>query len=395
MVPGENVRGGVKSSKRGGGKLSATARRNLLSDERAITPIAGFAIVLMLIASMYTYYQVFGVPEYCKGYEVRQFVETVREITALSGSLERVALEGTGSASTIELGGSYPEIPFFTTPKEYSGMLASYPAEIKILNAVATDPELQDVWSGAEVDWIGTSLLYSPSTAYYTPGDVRLEYGVVAIGKSDYSLAGGVKIVDGRTIFLGMFSGNYSDTGAEAELHLYSYSGGGNGIGITDNGNPITIYLKTDLPLDFWQRYFEGQSYVSLVSESGGYVVVTLVRGITYRLVSGIAGFEDARASQHYLYRLTSKAITTPATLAVEVRDSFNNPVPGINVTFTSQNSSTTLTDGKTTGTSLTVTSTKLGIASVVAKSSTGPDVVVASITRPDGTTYQIAFVVV
>lgn len=126
----------------------------------------------------------------------------------------------------------------------------------------------------------------------------------------------------------------------------------------------------------------------------GDYVVIELMRGVTYKLILGAAGFEDERAEHHYLYRLTARAVTTPATLAAEVRDTFNNPVPGVTVTFTSLNSSTTLTDGKNTGTSIKVNSNDFGVASVVAKSAGGVDTVVASITRPDGSTYEVAFVI-
>ncbi len=368
----------------------------MIKDDKGLTPVVGFALILMLLAAMYMYYQIYAIPQICSGYEVRHFAETVREIVALSGEVQKVILEGSSGALSLKLGGSYPEIPFFSTPKGFSGMIATYPAEVKIDNAIAVNPELRDVWDGSEMIWYGSNLVYIPSTVYYSPGRVVWEYGVVAIGKTAYSYIGGTKIINGRTIFIPLLRGNLSYSGTQYDLTLFPYSGGGEGIEITDNGSPITISFKTDLPLSFWKQYFDSlnSSYISSITKSGDYVVITLMQGVDYKLIAGVASFEEGRASQHYLYRISPKAVTVPATLEVQVRDSFNNPVPGVPVTFTSLGSATTLTDGVNTGTSITVKSNDFGIAAVVATSTSGTDVVSASITRPDGSTYEIAFVV-
>lgn len=372
---------------------------HLLSDSRALSPLVGFALVLMLLSAMYTYYQVYGVPQICSSYETRQFAETVKDLIALTGDVERITLQGKTGSYSLTLGGSYPTIPLFSTPNTFSGAISTYSAEIRIRNAVAVDPDLQDVWNGREIVLTGKSLLFIPSYVYFDPGETRVEYGAVAVGKTEYSYVGGTNIVDGRTVYIPMFEGNLSESGVAVSGTLYCYSGGnGEGIAVTDagGGRPITILLKTSLPLDFWKQYFDStdSSYVSSVSMQGDYVVIELMRGVTYKLILGAAGFEDERAEHHYLYRLTARAVTTPATLAAEVRDTFNNPVPGVTVTFTSLNSSTTLTDGKNTGTSIKVNSNDFGVASVVAKSAGGVDTVVASITRPDGSTYEVAFVI-
>ena len=82
---------------------------------------------------------------------------------------------------------------------------------------------------------------------------------------------------------------------------------------------------------------------------------------------------------------------TIPATLIVEVRDKFNNPVPNVDVIFRS--SSVTFSDGVRTGNTLTVKSDYRGIASVVAVDvSKGSGIAVASVTREDGTPFEIAF---
>ena len=220
-------------------------------------------------------------------------------------------------------------------------------------------------------------------------------HGIVAVGKINYVPVDG-KIVEGKTIFIPLLRTNISDSSnARKEYTLSVYSGGGKGILIRDNGNPIKIILKTSLPRSFWEDHWSeviDPSYVSSVAYSNGAVEITLRTGTTYRLIAGVVEIEGSgRAVQHYLYRLSPSNQTIPATLVVEVRDKFNNPVPNVDVIFRS--SSVTFSDGVRTGNTLTVKSDYRGIASVVAVDvSKGSGIAVASVTREDGTPFEIAF---
>ncbi len=369
-------------------------RTSISDDDRALSSLAGFAILLMVITAAYSYFQVYGVPQTCAAYEIKHFSKVVDELCDLTAKVEEVVRTGNGQSQAAELGGSYPEIPFFSTPPGFAGSLTSYDAEVRILNAIAIDSDVREVWDGVNNPvWKGASLLYEPVAIYGPSQQARWEYGVVAVGKLNFSAVSSFKIIDGKEIRVPLLRGNISESGASTTLSLSPYSGGGRGIAITDNGNPITIELKTSLPLEFWKDYFNSLNspYVTSVNEFSGYVVITLSRGITYYLVGGAAALVPEKAPQHYLYRLTPNS-TTPATLAVEVRDDFNNPVPGINVTFEVIGGSVTLTDGANTGSALTVRSNCGGIAAVIASSGSGS--VKASITRPDGSTFDVVFYV-
>jgi len=363
-------------------------------DDRAFSSLAGFAILLMVITAAYSYFQVYGVPQTCAGYEIKHFSKVADKLCDLTAKVEEVVRSGNGQSQEIELGGMYPLIPFFSTPPGFSGSLTSYDAEVRILNAVALDPDVKEVWDGTNNPvWKGTSLLYEPTAIYGPAQQARWEYGVVAVGKLNFSAVSNFKIIDGNEIRIPLLRGNISESGTSTTMSLSPYSGGGKGVAITDNGNPIMIELKTSLPFEFWKDCFDSLNspYITSVNGSNGYVVITLSKGVTYYLIGGAAALVPEKAPQHYLYRLTPNG-TTPTTLAVEVRDSFNNPVSGVDVTFDVISGNVALTDGVNTGKTLVERSNSAGVAAVIASSGSGS--VKASITRPDGSTFEVVFYV-
>ncbi len=368
----------------------------LLSDNSAFSTVMGFAMLLVILTAAYAYFQIEYIPEICSSHETKHFSEVIDELVELSAKVKDSITNDEPSSVSIKLGGYYPDIPFFSTPPGFTGMLRSYDAEVRIQNAVGVEGEVAQVWDGSEVAWTGQSLKYTPNYIFSSGHEAVWEYGIVAVGKLNYVPVDG-KIIEGKTIFIPLLRANISDSSnAHKEYTLSVYSGGGKGILIRDNGNPIKIILKTSLPRSFWENHWSeviDQSYVSNVAYNNGAVEITLRTGTTYRLIAGVVEVEESsgRAVQHYLYRLSPSNQTVPATLTVEVRDKFNNPVPDVDVTFRS--SSVTFSDGVHTGNTLTVKSDYRGIASVVALDLSGSSgIAVASITREDGTPFEIAF---
>lgn len=374
------------------GNAVACETRIEIESEKGVSTIASFAIILMLLTAAYTYYQVEGVSSSCASYELKHFGEVTDDFILLASKIKNAILNNRAGSASIKLGSSYPEIPFFSTPSGFSGMLQSYYAEISIQNAVGIEDDVRTVWDGREIVWTGNSLKYIPSYVFYDAGEINVEYGVVAVGRGNKYVPVEGKIISDNRIFLPLLRVNVSESSSSrVDYILNTYSGGGREIVVTDNGNPIKITLKTSLSKDFWEGCIDSP-YISSINYSSGQVEITLSKGVLYKIVSGAVSLDPGRAPRYYLYRLTPYAQTTPASLWVEVRDQYNNPVSGAYVTFRSN--STTLTDGTTSGTILTVRSDFRGVAAVVATDSPGSDVVVASIVRPDGTPYEVAFTI-
>lgn len=367
---------------------------------KGLTPLIGMAFVLIILSFLYISYQTYIIPKICENYEVKHFYKVQQEFVEFSKKVRTSISTGTNGEFYFSLGSTYPEIPFFTTLKGFSGTLVTYPAEIRIKNAIAVNDEIRDVWNGNEMIYEGVSLMYIPRTFYTQPSKILWEYGVVAVGKDKFFPIVPSKPIEGNTIFLPLLRGNLSYSGLSISGDLFVYSGGGGYIEVTDNGNPITILLRSNLPLDFWDELLSSEPNVASIGTENisgvSYIKIELVKGVNYKLILGAVSFEDeGHAPPHYLYRISQKIVTTPATLKVEVRDVYNNPTSNVDVTFTSTNGSTTLNSGQSSGTSVSVKSTELGIAGVVAESASGSDTVVASLTREDGSTYEVAFFVV
>jgi len=226
-----------------------------MKDNSAFSTVMGFAMLLVILTAAYAYFQIEYVPEICSSYETKHFSEVIDELIELSAKVkDSIANDESGSVS-IELGSNYPDVPFFSTPPGFTGMLRSYDAEVRIQNAVGIG-EVSQVWDGSEVIWTGQSLKYTPDYIF-SSGEAVWEYGIVAVGKINYVPVDG-KIIEGRTIFIPLLRANLSDSSnTRKEYTLSVYSGGGKGILIRDNGNPIKIILKTSLPRNFWEEHWD------------------------------------------------------------------------------------------------------------------------------------------
>lgn len=373
--------------------------RTFILSESALSTIVAFSVLLVILTAAYAYFQVEYIPKICSSYESKHFDEVTSQFVALSAKIKEAITNDRPDSASIKLGGTYPDVPFLSTPRDFTGLVRSYGAEVRIQNAIGVEDDVKRVWDGSEVVWTGQSLKYTPGYFFTTGNDIVWEYGIVAVGKLNYVPISG-KIIEGNTIFIPVLKANISDSSnIRMDYTLSVHSGGGRGILIKNDNSNIKIILKTSLPQKFWDEYWReviDSPYVTSVVYNNGTVEITLAKGQTYRLVSGVVeiGTSSGRATQHYIYRLSPYNQTVPATLAVEVRDEYNNPVPNVNVTFSSLSGyNVTFSDGVTTSNTLTVMTDYRGIATVVAvDTSTSPGLAKATITRPDGSTYEVVF---
>jgi len=112
-------------------------------DSNGFTPIIAFAFILIIMSVLYLSYQVYVVPSICANVEVKTFLQTQEDFVSFANEVQKVISTGTGGEFFFKLGNTYPEIPFFVTLKGFSGLVYTYPIEVKIQNAVAVDDELK------------------------------------------------------------------------------------------------------------------------------------------------------------------------------------------------------------------------------------------------------------
>ncbi len=135
----------------------------LLSDNSTFSTVMGFAMLLVILTAAYAYLQIEYIPEICSSHETKHFSEVIDELVELSAKVKGSITNDELSSVSIKLGGYYPDIPFFSTPPGFTGMLRSYDAEVRIQNAVGVEDEIAQVWGGSEVVWTGQSLKYTPN----------------------------------------------------------------------------------------------------------------------------------------------------------------------------------------------------------------------------------------
>ena len=179
-----------------------------MKDNSAFSTVMGFAMLLVILTAAYAYFQIEYIPEICSSYETKHFSEVTDELIELSAKVKDSIANDEPSSVSIKLGSNYPDVPFFSTPPGFTGMLRSYDAEVRIQNAVGID--ISQVWDGSEVIWTGQSLKYTPDYLF-SSGEIVWEYGIVAVGKINYVPISG-KIIEGKTIFIPLLKANLSDS---------------------------------------------------------------------------------------------------------------------------------------------------------------------------------------
>ncbi len=361
------------------------------SKNRGVSTVVGFSIILMMLIASYTYYQATVIPEICSRYELNHFNKMVGQLIEFLSELKSSCSTGKHANLKIDLGGNYPVIPFFSTPTSFSSTVIPYDGEIRIKNALALEEDLRKVFDGKEVVWKCNNLKVVPNYLFSSSSIIIYEYGVVGVGKRNYIPLS--RLIEKESISLVLINCSIrSISNFVIERTLKCISGGGH-VEIVDSGSPIEIWIKTKLPLDFWRNAVDRKS-VESINKSGDYVILKLRRNKVYSLSTCIFDLTSVKQTPSYLIRISPKAQVSPCNLFVKVKDEYGNPVGGSNVRFESLNNSCILTNGTSSGFSVLAKSNQFGIAGIVVKECNGKDVIVSSLTRKDGTKYEVTFIV-
>ncbi len=370
-------------------------------NRKGFSVVVGAVLVMIIATLMYSSYQAFGIPTFCKNVEKRHFTQLETDVLNLVLACRDLITSGNPRTVYIRLGDVYPAVPFFTTPNGFAGSITTYPAFIEIDNIdVISITSLNQQNPYTNISITGSNLWVSPLYNYLNAPDIYVEYGVIAIGKQGKYVPLFGKFIDNNTIFIPLFYGNLSYGGLITyKITLYPMSAGGSGVYITNyTANNITIKIKSRLPVSFWREVVP--SWVSVTNQSD-YIVFSLPAGRTYKLIMGVASFQPCdRLPPDYLYRVSPTSQSSPAGLVVQARDILNNPTPNVEVTFSTDYSYITLetiddAGNIISGSTITVRTNDEGYASVTAISHGGVGIVVASLTdRSSLQPYEVPFIV-
>ncbi|MDZ7687138.1 MAG: hypothetical protein U5J64_00175 [Halobacteriales archaeon] len=326
-------------------------------EDSAITPLVGILLAFAILVSLLAVVQLTAVPIWNQNVELNHQNDVRNDLQRLSASIQTTASTGTVGSTAVEMGTRYPHRAFTRNPTPPTGTLSMDDAgTFTVENAVALDGETRDYWNATRREFTTSRLTYEPRYNEIQGLTTVHEGNVMYHRQGDgTALASDRKPVNGRTLRLTALGGEFSETAVRAtDVETFPVSAPTRRVAVTSGENPLTFELPTELPEERWNETLqpeleENGGYIAdyNVDSNAGTVTVEMVRErdgetVTYSLYTAKVGvregFEDTTAE----YVTTPEGrgteytveVNTSRTLAVEVRDAYNAPYGGADVSF-------------------------------------------------------------
>jgi hypothetical protein len=323
-----------------------------------IAAILALAIAVLAFAS----YQATVVPSETAVAEAAHDSETKSQMLSVDRAIRRTADTGRDSALTVQLSPRYPPRLLALNPSPRSGTLQTTPLDGQgvaiggftcsepscVANDVGEDEESSDYWTGGIREYPTNRLAYQARYNRYPDAPRRTweasvlydQFGNATIARSDQ------RLIDGETIRLTALRGNYSRTGRQREtIETRAVSAPARTVPIRDDGNPITLTIRTDIPNATWKSLLEDEvapdGHVTSFScqnpnpDPCGTLTIELEQGITYDLETSAVGIGQnaTDTDPSYIVGVKGNDTTIPVEgrqkVVPEVRDQYNNPYAG------------------------------------------------------------------
>ena len=340
---------------------------NFDSDERGVSEVIGAILVFGIVIVLLGIIQTQAIPAANEQVEFNHNQEVQGDLTQLQQSVSQVVRDGDRQSVSVSLGTTYPTRLFFFNPPNPSGTIRSTdarPVEIAAQSGNLESPEGQvneriqnpsAPGNPNELRFELRSLVYEPNyNEYRDPPSVVSEYGVMYLNSSDSSvLVENQTVVGGTTISLVSTAGEFDRTsGATRPLGVDAAPAPTTTVPIRhDNPGPnnfIELTLPTRLGQEQWDSIVSGQSNVVGANVDATANEVTLElrsqdgsgNQIEYELEVPRYEVDNSAPDPSPTYVATdagsSKRVPPGEDIEVtaEVRDEYNNPIPGELVIF-------------------------------------------------------------
>lgn len=383
-------------------------------DERGQAVVLGAILLFGLFILALAIYQVNLVPQQNRQVEFAAYQEATGSMTDLHDDLVQAAALGGRASVTIETGARYPVRVLGLNPGPVTGSVVAEDAGvIEVTNAVATDSDTSAYWEGTwdPADRAAAGVEFRTDRIVFSPAYNELDVSRIATdGTLTYRIADDGQVlpltqqtlIRGNHVSLTLIDGAVNVAAADVPLVLEPISSGSESVVVTaadtngdsavdENDDPIVIDIPSEIPANVWKdEILDDEPNVEDVRQAGDSVQVLLRAGvsgepITYRLDVALVEVrergDDSLAPEGRAAYVVKKGghnavITTDQTqdVTVQVRDQYDNPKAGIDVTFTADSMAGALaqTAGEATQISLTVTTGDDGRASVAFAPSPG-----------------------
>lgn len=360
---------------------------------RAQSTVVGFVLIFGILVLALASFQTSVIPDANGQIEYQSYLDSSDDLTQIQTDVSRAA-SGSRVATNVELGTTYPPRVFFINPPPPAGQLETTTRRnLTLSNVSAVNSETADFWNGTEQNYSFTSLRFTPGY-----NEINSE-PVVANGilTSRDATARSIPLtaqaaIQGTRISLPITQGSVSESGLGVTVISDPVSQSQHTVSVTadqTSGDNITLTIPTQIDAATWEDDILANQ---LVSNGGNVIGVSPTNSpavrvelaardasgelITYQLQLSLIEFRSQSSiasvdtTPAYLTTAarTQRTILTEdtAVLRTAVRDAFNNPVAGTDVTYTLNTTANGDLAGDTDGDGqVTVSSDNDGAASV------------------------------
>ena len=327
-------------------------------DRRGISAVLGFVLIFDILVVSFSAYQAEVVPEQNEEVEFEHYQEVREQMTELRSNLVLMSESTSTRAVSVDLAARYPSRTIFVNPPPATGELRTVGTEhdgvnVTIENATAVDGETADFWNGSKVTYDTGTIEYDPdyNRQRGTPPLVyehTLLHNNVENGGQSVPLTGQSLVNDNR-IKLITLDGSFRDTSVGTEsVDLEPVSTRSRVVGVENQTGPITVEFASRMSVSAWEESLANEMRTGHVDDISflrdgpdGFSILELVLEPDQRYQLELAkvgvGTGVTDTDEGYITTVEraddQMGIDTTQQITVEVRDKFNNPQSGVNVT--------------------------------------------------------------
>lgn len=322
--------------------------------DRAVSEVLGLILVFGILMMLLGMYQVFMVPSANEQIEFKHNQQVQGELIDLRNGIMTQQSSDSPTSKTVNLGMEYPSRLLALNPTNPQGTLSTTEVEegqeISIYNVLGVNNDVATHLNGTPIYFETKHLHHQPKyNEFQSAPDTFIENSVVFNKFSDNNnlTLADQRLIRGNNIQIGIKSGEESYDQREASIDLNPLSSGMTTTQIKASDGPIEVVVPTNLGQDDWDALLASEmesegGYVKSAEVSDGYLTIELVEGDDERYNLKMANIGVSSNVQdedeHYLFKKSghnqSAQQSEQATVEVEVRDRFNNPVSGVPVEF-------------------------------------------------------------
>lgn len=328
---------------------------NIRTDTRAVSAVIGAILMFGLLVITFATYQSVWVPQENTEVESNAYLEARGDMGDLQNNLIVTGLQGAVTQTTVLTGVTYPERTFAVNPPVPGGqLLTGTPRTLTFSNVSAVGTEA----ANTKLYWNDTVTFQNVSTGItFLPRYNEFDGApVVTTGESTYVVGeNGIAPISGQSLISGTqirfiaVQGTFETQGLRSTVTAVPGSTVSRSVAITGSGGPLTIRIDppprstADQWVSAYQTRLTDNSNILDIANRSGSIVLTLDGSEVYRLqlAQVTVGTDlDAGVNTSPKYIIKSEGSDSVVdsgkrtSISVEVRDKFNNPVSGANVTF-------------------------------------------------------------